>query len=270
MYVKLFASIYEGTLRGKAHAQLVFINLLVHANAHGEADIHPQAIADETGLALDDVKHVIDMLETPDPESRSHEESGRRITRLDEHRTWGWRIVNYIKYRGIRNEDDRREYNRLKKAESRLKGKQSADMSMTVNDSQSMSAMSAQAEAEAEALKKEEEGSLGAIPPPSDAPKPCGIGAKAPTPPPPAFMGDANVIELNCKHVVQLASEWELPEQWGMDAEALGWDPVKILLESERFRQYWVSGKGAGTRRSVKGWRQSWSNWMSKAERFAR
>ena len=63
-----------------------------------------------------------------------------------------------------------------------------------------------------------------------------------------------------------LASTWELPEAWGVDAENLGFTPPEILRESERFRQYWVSGKGAGTRRSLKGWRQSWSNWLAKVE----
>lgn len=93
--------------------------------------------------------------------------------------------------------------------------------------------------------------------------------AQAPTPPPP-FLGDANSSELNGRHVVALAASWELPEAWGVDAEALGWKPAEVLKESERFRQYWTAGKGSATRRSVKGWRQSWSNWLSKAERYAR
>lgn len=93
--------------------------------------------------------------------------------------------------------------------------------------------------------------------------------AQAPTPPPP-FRGDANAEELNGRHVVALDAAWELPEAWGVDAEALGWQPKDVLRESEKFRQYWTAGKGAATRRSVKGWRQSWSNWLAKAERFAR
>lgn len=84
----------------------------------------------------------------------------------------------------------------------------------------------------------------------------------------PDFLGDANVAALNGHCIAKLAEGWELPEQWGLDAEALGWKPDEILREAERFRQYWVHGKGAGTRRSVKGWRQSWSNWLAKAERF--
>jgi uncharacterized protein YdaU (DUF1376 family) len=83
--------------------------------------------------------------------------------------------------------------------------------------------------------------------------------------PPPEFTGE-NADELNGRAVVALSATWELPGQWGIDAQALGWKPKEILHEAERFRQYWTSGKGAGKRRSVKGWRQGWSNWLSKAE----
>jgi hypothetical protein len=83
-------------------------------------------------------------------------------------------------------------------------------------------------------------------------------------PAPPDFDGK-NVEALNGKSVVPIATGWELPDDWGIDAEALGWKPGEVLREAERFRQYWVAGKGQGTRRSVKGWRQSWSNWLSKA-----
>jgi hypothetical protein len=105
-------------------------------------------------------------------------------------------------------------------------------------------------------------------------PTPSGVGSGSPlrvVPPsaPPAFDG-SNAEALNGKAVVQLAAGWELPESWGLDAEALGWKPAQVLREAERFRQYWVAGDGKGKRRSVRGWRQSWSNWLGKAERMAR
>lgn len=116
MYAKLFTSLYQGTLRGNSHGILVFTNLLAHCDRHGVVDMHPRAIADEVGLTVDEVRAALDMLEAPDPESRSAEEDGRRIMRLDEHRDWGWRVVNYAKYSAIRNADDRREQNRLAQA----------------------------------------------------------------------------------------------------------------------------------------------------------
>lgn len=82
----------------------------------------------------------------------------------------------------------------------------------------------------------------------------------------PDFDGN-NAEVLNGKSVVPLAVGWELPEQWGLDAEALGWKPAEVLREAEKYRQYWTAGKGKGTRRSVKGWRQTWSTWLEKAAR---
>lgn len=91
----------------------------------------------------------------------------------------------------------------------------------------------------------------------------------APPTPPPDFDG-TNAETLNGKSVVPLAAAWELPEQWGVDAEALGWKPSEVLREAEKFRQYWVAGKGLGTRRAVKSWRQTWSNWLEKAAKEKR
>jgi hypothetical protein len=123
MYVKLFSSIYQGTLRGRPYCLLVFTNLLAHADSHGIVDIHPNAIADEIGLDISEVKQTLLILEEPDSESRSPESEGRRIVRLDGHRAWGWQIVNYVKYRVIKNEDDRREQNRAAQERWRNKNK---------------------------------------------------------------------------------------------------------------------------------------------------
>ena len=122
MYVKLFSSLYQGTLRGRSDEILVFTNLLAYSDQHGLVDKHFKAIADETGLPLDRVHAAIVSLESPDEESRSQESEGRRILRMDAHRAWGWKIVNYGKYRAIRSEDDRREQNRL--AQERWRNKQ--------------------------------------------------------------------------------------------------------------------------------------------------
>ena len=121
MYVKLFASLYQGTLRGRSDEILVFTNLLAHSDQHGVVDKHFRAIAEETGLPRDRVEAAILNLEAPDSESRSPEMNGCRIVRMDEHRVWGWRIVNYGKYRAIRNEDDRREQNRIAQERHREK-----------------------------------------------------------------------------------------------------------------------------------------------------
>jgi hypothetical protein len=154
MYVKLFTSIYQGTLRGNSHGLLVFTNLLAHCDCNGEVDVHPRAIAEEVGLSVDDVKSALVELESSDPDSRSPENDGRRIIPMDESRNWGWIVTNYAKYRKIRNEDDRKEQNRESQKRWREKNKpESALVSQG-------KPQSAQAEAEAEAYLKEANASL--------------------------------------------------------------------------------------------------------------
>lgn len=158
MYCKLFASLYQGTLRGRSDEILVFTNLLAHTSAGGIVDKHFRAIAEETGLSIDRVKQAITILESPDEESRSPDEDGARLVRLDEHRVWGWRVVNHGKYRAIKNEDDRAEQNRLaqmrfrerKKAEAN--GEKSAIVSSVSSVSPDKPKQKHKAEAEADSL----------------------------------------------------------------------------------------------------------------------
>lgn len=137
IYAKIFTSLYQGTLRGKAHEILVFTNLLAHADKEGYVDIHPRAISEEVGLPVEQVRAALDALEAPDEESRTPDENGKRIVRMDEHRAWGWRVVNHAKYRNLRNEEERREQNRQAQARTR---ERKAQESASVSNSQHASA----------------------------------------------------------------------------------------------------------------------------------
>lgn len=112
MYAKVFSSLWKGSLRGHSDPQHVFIYLLAHADEQGVVEAMPAAIADETGLALDQVRAAIAHLESPDPESRTPTHEGRRIQRLDEHRSWCWLITNYEHYRSLSDREKVRELTR--------------------------------------------------------------------------------------------------------------------------------------------------------------
>jgi hypothetical protein len=109
VYAKVFSSLWRGSLRGHSNPQHVFIYLLAHADELGTVEAMPQAIADETGLSMEAVCSAIAHLESPDPESRSPEDEGRRIQRLDEHRSWAWLITNYERYREMSDREKVRE-----------------------------------------------------------------------------------------------------------------------------------------------------------------
>jgi hypothetical protein len=121
MYVKMFKSIFDGSLYGQFEPTVVFMAMLVIAEREGIVDMTPEAIAARCGFPLAVVQRGIVELEKADPRSRTPDEDGRRIVRLEESREWGWRITNYEKYEKIRSAEERREYFRLKKREQRAK-----------------------------------------------------------------------------------------------------------------------------------------------------
>lgn len=114
MYAKIFEQIYDGTLcsRGPWQALVTFQQLLILADSHGCVDMTPTAISRRTTIPLDVIETGLKELVLPDPDSRTPDEAGRRIIPLSESRSWGWKIVNYLHYRNLRDEESRREYHR--------------------------------------------------------------------------------------------------------------------------------------------------------------
>jgi hypothetical protein len=119
MYAKVFASMWDGTLYGKWEAWSVFVFLLAHCNADGNVDIHPSAIAARSGLPLEVVLKGLAVLNEPDQNSRTKDSDGRRIELIDDHRDWGWHVVNYLKYRSLRDSDEVRSQTRERLARHR-------------------------------------------------------------------------------------------------------------------------------------------------------
>lgn len=119
MYAKVFRALWDGTLADSWEGWTVFVFLLAHADAEGYVDMTPQAIARRSSLPLEAVRRGLEVLEAPDPESRSPEEDGRRIVRMDEARPWGWRVVNARYYRGLTDAEMVRESARVRQADRR-------------------------------------------------------------------------------------------------------------------------------------------------------
>ena len=134
MFAKVFASLWQGSMVGRCDMQLVFIYMLANCDARGVFDQTPEVVSALTGIPLERVESAIKQLEAPDPRSRTATDDGRRITLLDEHRDWGWRIVNYGEYRNTRDEEARREQTR--EATRRWRDKSNPS---TVNEDDSMS-----------------------------------------------------------------------------------------------------------------------------------
>jgi hypothetical protein len=118
-FTKLFPTMWAGSLYGRFEASAVFMVLLSLSNRQGVVDMTPEAIAGQTGWPIDTIKKGLAELAAPDPRSRTPDCEGRRITPLDDHRDWGWRITNYAKYREAMRSFERREYLADKQREHR-------------------------------------------------------------------------------------------------------------------------------------------------------
>lgn len=114
MYGKLFRQMYKGTLAsvGPWEALVTFQQMIILADKDGVVDMTADAISRETTIPRRVIDKGISALELPDPDSKSPDAGGCRITRLSDARAWGWKITNYDHYRRLRNEDERREYHR--------------------------------------------------------------------------------------------------------------------------------------------------------------
>lgn len=98
-YAPLFDSIATGTLYGRWPDIGVWPLVLALADRYGHLDVTPHYLAGVTGLPVDDVIACMKRFCAPDPYSRTKAENGSRLVLLEEHRDWGWRVVNHTHYR---------------------------------------------------------------------------------------------------------------------------------------------------------------------------
>ena len=108
MFSKIFEQIFDSSIAEDWQVRLVFEDFLTLADIDGVVDKTPEAISRRTNVPLEIIKRAITVLESPDIKSRRPDSDGRRIVRLDDHREWGWLIVNYEYYRSLASEEQRR------------------------------------------------------------------------------------------------------------------------------------------------------------------
>lgn len=119
MYGKIFESMYDGTIAENWKALVTFQQMIILCDSGGVIDMTPQSISRRTGIPLEIITEGVSALEMPDPMSRTPDEEGRRIVRIDAHRPWGWRLVNHRRYRQIASSEDKRRADRERIADKR-------------------------------------------------------------------------------------------------------------------------------------------------------
>jgi hypothetical protein len=136
-YTKLFGSILASTIwREPDTTRLVWITMLALSDKHGVVEASVPGLAALSRVSEPAARMALATLSTPDPDSRSQLEDGRRIVAVD----GGWLLVTHAKYRAKMNRDLRRNYLAVKQRECRARRKVRETVNMNVN-SQPLSTM---------------------------------------------------------------------------------------------------------------------------------
>lgn len=125
-YSKLHSSIVNSSLWTETDsARILFITLLAICDRDGVVYGSRVGIDRIANINPEDSEEAWNCLMTPDKNSsdkiRAPENQGRRIEEV----SGGFKLINFEYYRGLRNDDDRREQNRT--AQARFKAKVSPD-----------------------------------------------------------------------------------------------------------------------------------------------
>jgi hypothetical protein len=95
------------------------ISHMIPNRSHGTTvELNPGIIAFLIGMKESVVEDKIKQMCEPDLKSRTRDEDGKKLVKLS---VYVYRVVNGDYYRKIRNEQERREYQRIKQSEYRKK-----------------------------------------------------------------------------------------------------------------------------------------------------
>lgn len=150
MYGKLFVQMYDSSIVEDPEARYTLMDMVVLADQNGVVDMTHEAIARRTNRPVQVIRETISRLESPDHRSRNPVEKGARLKRLDDHRDWGWMIVNHEHFRRLVSSEQKRE-----KTAARVRRFRECNASVTLcNASNAKQKQKQDTEAEAEANKE--------------------------------------------------------------------------------------------------------------------
>lgn len=111
MFVKVHEQIFNSSIMEEdLEIRYIWFCLLTLADREGFVDMTTASIARRINIEEDIVVKAIEKFMQPDPTSRTPAQEGRRLEKIRE--SFGWKIINYMHYRDLRSEENRREYMR--------------------------------------------------------------------------------------------------------------------------------------------------------------
>ena len=155
-YTKLFNSIITSTIWSEDDkTRIVWITMLAIADKNGEVHGSIPGLARIAGVPVDDTRTAIHKFLSPDLDSRTKDDEGRRIEEID----GGWLLLNHRKYREMASREEAREAEAKRKARYRAKLARNGKVSQNVPDKspnvpESLHIAEAEADAEADAKKE--------------------------------------------------------------------------------------------------------------------
>ena len=226
-FTKLDSGIVNSTIWVQPHDVLrVWIALLALSEANGISRTAAPALSNLCMVPVDRMREILKTLESPDEDSRSGAEGGRRIVKIE----GGWWLVNHASYRKKVSMEDKREADKArvaaKRAESRVESQVVAGCRA---DSQAVEYIADVAQAEAEAE---------------------------------AEAGKNNSKEQVRSRGSRLPDDWRPSEsdvQWARDKRP----DLKIDDEIEMFCNHWTAKSGKDATKT--NWSKTWRNWVLKA-----
>lgn len=144
-YVRVWSSILDSSIWSAPEPhRIVWITLLAMSDEHGFVGASIDGIARRANVSEEDAEAAMLAFQQPDPRSRDciadPDNEGRRVRPVER----GWHIINHSYYRALRDKEERREYERKRKAEQRARVRRGhvGDMSETGPESPAKSAHS--------------------------------------------------------------------------------------------------------------------------------
>ena len=158
-YTKLHHSIATSTIMGESPVVFkVFVLMLSLAGIDGVIEASVPGLARLANQTVEEVEAALEKLSSPDKYSRTPDNEGRRIEKVD----GGWRLLNFAKYKYMLSEEDRKERDRIRQQRhrnfqaSQASGVTERDTSVTECDSHAASRGSRMSRQEEEEEEEEE------------------------------------------------------------------------------------------------------------------
>lgn len=147
-FVKIHDSILQSSVfREDLNTRIVWLALLVMCDKNGNVYGVHEALAARANVPIEDFEAALELLMSPDPNSTSQDEEGRRVVDAGPNVL---HVVTYGHYRGLRDPDEVREGARIRKQKQRAREK-AEDVHVHHTSHKNVTKSHDKAEAEAEA-----------------------------------------------------------------------------------------------------------------------